>query len=41
MIMEQSDKSMPVQMTVFDDEWEKWKGDQKQTDDMLLIGIRF
>jgi len=23
------------------DSWEEWKGDQKQTDDVLLIGIRF
>jgi PAS domain S-box-containing protein len=41
MIMDQKLGSMPVQMSVFDEEWEKWKGDQKQTDDMLLIGIRF
>ena len=26
---------------VFDAEWEAWKGDQKQTDDVLLIGIKF
>jgi len=25
---------------VFDSEWEAWKGDQKQTDDVLLIGIK-
>ncbi len=25
----------------FLEEWEAWKGDQKQTDDVLLIGIRF
>jgi PAS domain S-box-containing protein len=25
----------------FDQEWETWKGEQKQTDDVLLIGIRF
>jgi PAS domain S-box-containing protein len=25
---------------VFDQEWEGWKGDQKQTDDVLLIGIK-
>ncbi len=24
-----------------DDEWTEWKGDQKQTDDVLLIGVRF
>jgi len=26
---------------VFDEQWETWKGDQKQTDDVLLIGIKF
>jgi PAS domain S-box-containing protein len=26
---------------VFDTEWEEWRGDTKQTDDMLLIGIKF
>lgn len=26
---------------IVDSEWENWKGDQKQTDDVLLIGIRF
>ncbi len=26
---------------VFDTEWETWKGDHKQTDDVLLIGIKF
>lgn len=25
---------------VFDTEWEAWKGEQKQTDDVLLIGIK-
>lgn len=25
---------------VFDSEWEAWKGDHKQTDDVLLIGIK-
>ena len=24
-----------------DEEWTEWKGDQKQTDDVLLIGVRF
>jgi hypothetical protein len=28
-------------MEVFDKEWETWRGDQKQTDDVLLIGIKF
>jgi PAS domain S-box-containing protein len=26
---------------VFDQEWEGWRGEQKQTDDVLLIGIKF
>jgi PAS domain S-box-containing protein len=26
---------------VFDQEWESWRGDEKQTDDVLLIGIKF
>lgn len=26
---------------VFDTEWESWRGDHKQTDDVLLIGIKF
>ena len=26
---------------VFETEWESWKGNQKQTDDVLLIGIKF
>ncbi len=28
-------------MSVFDQEWEAWRGDHKQTDDVLLIGIKF
>jgi PAS domain S-box-containing protein len=34
---------MPMQEAalVFDREWESWKGDHKQTDDVLLIGIKF
>lgn len=26
---------------IFDSEWEAWKADHKQTDDVLLIGIKF
>lgn len=26
---------------IFDMEWENWRGEQKQTDDVLLIGIKF
>jgi serine phosphatase RsbU (regulator of sigma subunit) len=32
---------MKEAVTVFDTEWEAWRGDQKQTDDVLLIGIKF
>jgi PAS domain S-box-containing protein len=34
-------KSMTELYKLFDDEWTGWKGDQKQTDDVLLIGVRF
>jgi PAS domain S-box-containing protein len=33
-------KPMAEAALVFDAEWEAWKGDQKQTDDVLLIGIK-
>lgn len=33
--------SMAEAAHVFDTEWEAWKGDHKQTDDVLLIGIKF
>jgi hypothetical protein len=26
---------------IFDKEWTEWKGDQKQIDDVLMIGIKF
>jgi PAS domain S-box-containing protein len=32
---------MKEALTVFDQEWEGWRGDHKQTDDVLLIGIKF
>ncbi len=32
---------MKEAMKIFDEEFEKWKGDTKQTDDVLLIGIKF
>ncbi len=35
------DKPMREIMDIFDREWEEWRGDQKQTDDVLLIGIKF
>ena len=35
--------NMPMKETynMFDQEWEAWKGSHKQTDDVLLIGIKF
>jgi PAS domain S-box-containing protein len=35
--------SLPMQesMVTFDHEWENWRGEQKQTDDVLIIGIKF
>lgn len=34
---------MPMQeaAVIFDQEWESWRGEHKQTDDVLLIGIKF
>jgi PAS domain S-box-containing protein len=32
---------MDKAVTVFDQEWENWRGEHKQTDDVLLIGIKF
>ncbi len=34
-------KSMNEAMVVFDTEWENWRGETKQIDDVLLIGIKF
>ena len=34
-------KTMTEIYQKIDDEWTEWKGDQKQTDDVLLIGVRF
>lgn len=35
--------TMPMKeaMQVFDEQWVSWKGDQKQTDDVLLMGVKF
>jgi PAS domain S-box-containing protein len=35
--------TMPMKeaLQVFEDQWQTWKGNQKQTDDVLLIGIKF
>ena len=32
---------MQEAINVFDNEWESWRGETKQTDDVLLIGIKF
>ncbi len=32
---------MSEAMVVFDEEWETWRGETKQIDDVLLIGIKF
>jgi PAS domain S-box-containing protein len=32
---------MTEAMTTFDNQWESWRGETKQTDDVLLIGIKF
>ena len=34
-------QSMNEAMVVFDEEWENWRGETKQIDDVLLIGIKF
>jgi len=33
--------TMPEAMGMFDQQWEGWRGETKQTDDVLLIGIKF
>lgn len=40
-ITEIYDKPMVEAYKRFDHDWESWKGDEKQTDDVLLIGIKF
>ncbi len=34
-------KPMKDAAALFDQEWENWRGEHKQTDDVLLIGIKF
>jgi PAS domain S-box-containing protein len=41
LILESKGNSMEENYHTFDSEWEGWKADGKQTDDVLLIGIRF
>jgi serine phosphatase RsbU (regulator of sigma subunit) len=40
-IIENSQSNIEVVHQVFDQEFEAWKGDEKQTDDVLMIGIKF
>jgi PAS domain S-box-containing protein len=40
-IAEHAQSSIETVHKVFDQEFEAWKGDEKQTDDVLMIGIRF
>jgi PAS domain S-box-containing protein len=40
-IVDNHGKSMDEMHVLFDEAWESWKADYKQTDDVLLIGIRF
>jgi len=41
-IIERVHKSSMIEaVEVFDNEWEGWRGEHKQTDDVLLIGIKF
>ncbi|MDN4166946.1 PAS domain S-box protein [Cytophagales bacterium LB-30] len=40
-LLENHDQSMEKIHEALDTQWEAWKGDYKQTDDVLLIGIRF
>lgn len=41
LITEVYEKPMKEAYKSFDHEWENWKGNEKQTDDVLLIGIKF
>jgi serine phosphatase RsbU (regulator of sigma subunit) len=41
MIKEFSTVPMQDAYNIFDEAWESWKGEEKQTDDVLLIGIKF
>lgn len=41
LIIDNRDKSLDQMYSEFDSQFNKWKGDKVQTDDVLLIGIRF
>jgi PAS domain S-box-containing protein len=40
-IMKHHKKPMTEIYDIIDKDWTEWKGEQKQTDDVLLIGVRF
>ena len=40
LLTEQSEEKMPVQMERIESEFDNWKGDNEQIDDVLLIGVR-
>jgi phosphoserine phosphatase RsbU/P len=40
LLLEMQEKKMEVQQTILDTEFEKWRGDLEQVDDILVIGIR-
>jgi serine phosphatase RsbU (regulator of sigma subunit) len=39
MIVEINKESMATQRRIFEETFEKWKGDQEQVDDVCVIGI--
>ncbi len=41
LITDNIEKNIDEMYYVFDQAWEEWKGEGKQTDDVLLIGVRF
>ncbi|MCC5920965.1 MAG: PAS domain S-box protein [Cyclobacteriaceae bacterium] len=41
LIEDHHNKSMEEMYSIMDKTWEDWKGDYKQTDDVLMIGIKF
>ncbi|MDH5396882.1 MAG: PAS domain S-box protein [Cyclobacteriaceae bacterium] len=41
LVVEHHYKEMNEVYQAFDESWETWKGDEKQMDDVLLIGIKF
>jgi PAS domain S-box-containing protein len=41
LIVKHKETNMPKMQNVFEDEYKNWKGSYKQTDDILVIGIKF